>query len=42
MAETMTRFRISFDKDAETVWLNDMAAQGYAMTGFFIDRKSTR
>lgn len=36
MAETMTRFRISFDKDAETVWLNDMAAQGYAMTGFFM------
>lgn len=34
MAQTVTRFRISFDKDAETVWLNDMAARGYAMTGF--------
>lgn len=31
----MIQFRLYFDKDKETVWLNDMAAKGYAMTGFF-------
>ena len=31
----MIKFRIYFDKDKETAWLNEMAAQGYAMTGFF-------
>ena len=31
----MIHFRLYFDKDKETVWLNDMAAKGYAMTGFF-------
>lgn len=31
----MIQFRMYFDKDKETVWLNDMAAKGYAMTGFF-------
>ena len=31
----MIKFRVYFDKDKETAWLNDMAAQGYAMTGYF-------
>lgn len=31
----MTKFRLYFDKDKETVWLNEMAKKGYAMTGFF-------
>ena len=31
----MIQFRLYFDKDKETTWLNDMAAKGYAMTGFF-------
>lgn len=31
----MIQFRLYFDKDKETVWLNDMASKGYAMTGFF-------
>ena len=31
----MIKFRLYWDKDKETVWLNDMAAKGYAMTGFF-------
>lgn len=31
----MLKFRLYFDKDKETVWLNEMAAKGYAMTGFF-------
>lgn len=31
----MTKFRIYFDKDKETVWLNDLAKKGYALTGFF-------
>ena len=30
----MTRFRLTYNKDAETEWMNDMAAKGYAMTGF--------
>lgn len=30
----MIKFRIYADKDKETTWLNEMAAQGYAMTGF--------
>ncbi len=30
----MIKFRLYFDKDKETVWLNEMAANGYAMTGF--------
>ena len=30
----MTRFRLMCNKDAETEWINDMAAKGYAMTGF--------
>lgn len=32
----MTKFRFYFDKDKETTWLNEMAAKGYAMTGFFL------
>ncbi|MDK2867087.1 MAG: hypothetical protein PWP51_2453 [Clostridiales bacterium] len=31
----MIKFRLYFDKDLETEWLNEMAAKGYAMTGFF-------
>lgn len=31
----MIAFRLYFDKDKETLWLNEMADQGYAMTGFF-------
>ena len=31
----MIRFRLYFDKDAETKWLNEMAEQGWAMKSFF-------
>lgn len=31
----MTKFRLYLDKDKETKWINEMAAKGYAMTGFF-------
>ncbi len=31
----MIKFRMYFDKDAETKWLNELCAQGYAMTHFF-------
>lgn len=31
----MKKFRLYYDKDKETAWLNEMAAQGYAMTKFF-------
>lgn len=31
----MIRFKLYFDKDKETRWLNDMSDQGWAMTGFF-------
>ena len=31
----MIRFKLYFDKDKETKWLNDMADQGWAMNGFF-------
>lgn len=30
----MIKFRLYFDKDAETEWLNRMAEKGFAMTGF--------
>lgn len=30
----MIKFRVYFDKDKETKWLNEMAAQGFAATGF--------
>lgn len=30
----MTKFRVYFDKDKETTWLNEMAAQGYSLTGY--------
>lgn len=30
----MMKFRLYFDKDKETKWLNEMSGQGYAMTGF--------
>lgn len=31
----MIRFRLYLDKDMETKWLNQMAADGWAMKGFF-------
>lgn len=31
----MNVFKLYFDKDKETKWLNDMADQGWAMNGFF-------
>ena len=31
----MKKFRLYWDKDKETTWLNEMAEQGYAMTHFF-------
>lgn len=31
----MVKFRLYFDKDAETEWLNQMAAEGWAMKSFF-------
>uniref|UniRef100_UPI0040568C0D DUF2812 domain-containing protein n=1 Tax=Acetatifactor sp. TaxID=1872090 RepID=UPI0040568C0D len=31
----MIKFRLYYDKDKETKWLNEMAKQGYAMTKYF-------
>ncbi|MBQ9929123.1 MAG: DUF2812 domain-containing protein [Lachnospiraceae bacterium] len=31
----MIKFKLYFDKDAETAWLNEMCAQGWAMQSFF-------
>lgn len=31
----MTKFRLYYDKDDETKWLNELVSQGFAMTGFF-------
>ncbi|MCR5339592.1 MAG: DUF2812 domain-containing protein [Lachnospiraceae bacterium] len=31
----MTKFKLYYDKDKEIEWLNEMAAEGYAMTSFF-------
>ena len=31
----MIRFRLYYDKDKETEWLNDMVSEGWAMKGFF-------
>ena len=31
----MIRFRLYFDKDKETAWLNEMSRRGWAMNGFF-------
>ena len=31
----MTKFRLYLDKDKETTWINEMAAKGYALNGFF-------
>lgn len=31
----MTKFRLYFNKDKETMWLNEMAKEGCAMMGFF-------
>lgn len=30
----MTKFRLYLDKDKETTWINEMSAQGYALTGY--------
>lgn len=32
----MIKFRLYFDKDAETDWLNEMSAKGWAMESFFM------
>lgn len=32
----MKRFKVFFDKDKETAWLNEMAAQGWMMVHFFL------
>lgn len=32
----MIKFRIYFDKDKETKWLNEMSQQGWAMTSFCV------
>lgn len=31
----MTKFRLYLDKDKETTWINEMAAKGHALKGFF-------
>ncbi len=31
----MVKFKLMYDKDKETEWLNQMVAEGYALTGFF-------
>ena len=31
----MIRFRLYYDKDRETEWLNEMAADGWALKSFF-------
>lgn len=31
----MTKFKLYFDKDEETKWLNEKADEGWALTGFF-------
>lgn len=31
----MTKFKLLFNKDEETVWINDLAEQGWAMRSFF-------
>lgn len=31
----MIKFRLYYDKDKETTWINEMAEKGFAMTGFF-------
>lgn len=32
----MVKFKPLFDKDKETEWVNQQAAEGYALTGFFL------
>lgn len=32
----MTKFKLLFNKDEETVWINDLAGQGWAMRSFFL------
>ena len=31
----MIRFKLYYDKDKETVWLNQMASEGWALKSFF-------
>ena len=31
----MTKFRLSYDKDDDIAWLNQLSQEGFAMTGFF-------
>ena len=31
----MVKLRLYYNKDTETAWLNEMAAEGWALTGFF-------
>lgn len=38
----MIKFKLYFDKDAETAWLNEMCAQGWAMQSFLQDYISSR
>ncbi|MDE7479589.1 MAG: hypothetical protein K2M91_16915 [Lachnospiraceae bacterium] len=33
----MMKFRLYYDKDAETAWLNQMVEEGWAMKSFFGD-----
>ena len=35
MGIKMVKFKPLYDKDKETAWVNQMAAEGYALTGFF-------
>lgn len=32
----MKRWKFTFDKDEEEIWLNEMCRQGWAMTSFFV------
>lgn len=32
----MTKFKLYYDKDAETAWLNEMAQKGFALKSFFL------
>ena len=31
----MIKFKLYFDKDKETAWLNEMSSNGWSMNGFF-------
>lgn len=36
MVVNMIKFRLYYDKDKETKWLNEMAAEGWGLIGFFM------